>query len=99
MTPIHDEEEQRAKNKLRTYLAGLTHPPGLKLTHPPVRTGIAGYFIVLPRSHGMIASSRRRIRPHPVERVVRIVDSYGDMMCHGSKMNGDLMRPSPDPIA
>ena len=38
MTPIHDEEEQRAKNKLRTYLAGLTHPPGLKLTHPPVRT-------------------------------------------------------------
>ena len=25
------------------------------------------------------------MRPHPVERVVRIVDGYGEVMCHGEQ--------------
>src|SRR5687767_7089430 len=39
------------------------------------------------------------MRAHPVERVVRIVDGYGDVMCHASKMNRSPRRSSPDPTA
>ena len=39
------------------------------------------------------------MRAHPVERVVRIVDGYGDVMCHASKMTGSPRRLSPDPAA